>query len=272
MPGAHLRAMQALAAEVWHRRPDLLNVDASVGELAWVFGRGEPKWEIWRDREGDDALAWAYLDGDSLVWQVHPDRLDLLPEVLRSRPFATTNARTGFDLEPFDLVAAPDEPWHHLTTRKLVDLEPPTLPDGFRHVTMASNDDVAGFVAAHVAAWEGSTLTVGAYLRLMRTWPYRADLDVAVQADDGAIVGRAIVWLDDENGTAELEPVGVVPSHRGLGLAPAMLRFAMQRARDEGATTMVVGCRGDDAYPVPYRLYRSLGFESIARDVCWRRA
>jgi ribosomal protein S18 acetylase RimI-like enzyme len=262
--------MQRLGAEVWRLRPDLLNGDCSVGELAWVFARLDHEWKVWRD--GADVVAFAFFDGDSLVWQVHPERLDLLGAVLDSRPFELTHVSTGFDLSPFGFVRDDDAPWHHTNTRPLDgDIAEPTLPAGFRHVTMATAGDVAGFVGAHVRAWEGSKLDVTAYERVMRTWPYRADLDVAVQAPDGTFVATANVWLDEANATAELEPVGTDPAYRRLGIGRAMNLFAMHQARAAGARTMMVGCRGDDAYPIPRQLYWSVGFRSIARDVTWRR-
>jgi len=267
---ADLRAMQSLGAEVWRLRPELLNGDCTVGELAWVHARGDHQSRIWRD--GADVVAFAYLAGDDLVWLVHPARLDLMPEVLDSLEATTTHACTGWDLEPHGFVAAPDEPWTYLNARDLDALPEPTLPDGFRHVTMADVPDVAGFVTAHCAAWEGSSLSVPLYESVMHTWPYRADLDVAVQAPDGTLVATANVWLDEVNGTAELEPVGTDAAYRRLGLARAMCLFAMHRARDAGARTMLVASRGDDAYPIPRQLYWSMGFEPISRDVLYRRA
>ena len=47
--------------------------------------------------------------------------------------------------------------------------------------------------------------------------------------------------------------------------------FALQRLRDEGATTAIVACRGDDAYPVPAKLYESIGFREVWRTLPYRR-
>jgi hypothetical protein len=41
----------------------------------------------------------------------------------------------------------------------------------------------------------------------------------------------------------------------------------LQRFRDAGATQAIVGCRGDDAYPVPKRLYQSVGFSELTREL-----
>jgi hypothetical protein len=44
----------------------------------------------------------------------------------------------------------------------------------------------------------------------------------------------------------------------------------MQRLTSLGATSVAVACRGDDAYPVPARLYASVGFRRVFGDVLVR--
>lgn len=291
MDAGDVRSMQSLAAEVWRLRPEIVNIDATVGELAWVWGTSAHAADafdahIWRD--GHEVVAWAWwyppqelivsedrreIAPPSLVWQVHPDRVDLLDEVFASFEFGLTHARTCDTdaiaaLERRGFVAAPDEPWHHVNTRSLDELATPQLPDGFELVTI---DDVEAFVDGHRRAWEGSSLTAERYATVLATWPYRADLDVGVRAPQGSIVSRATGWLDEANGTVELEPVGTDPAYRQRGLARACNLFALHQAKAAGAATAIVGCRGDDAYPVPRRLYRSLGFTPIARDIAYIR-
>jgi len=58
----------------------------------------------------------------------------------------------------------------------------------------------------------------------------------------------------------------------GVGLGRAVDLFALQRLREEGATTALVACCGDDAYPVPLRLYESVGFREQWRRLAYRRA
>ncbi|HEX4905543.1 MAG TPA: hypothetical protein VFU93_08830 [Acidimicrobiales bacterium] len=289
MDADDVRAMQSLAATVWRLRPEIVNVDATVGELAWVWGTSAHEADsfdarIWRD--GDDVVAWAWryppqelivsedrreVSPPSLVWQVHPHRPDLLDEVFAAFAFGLTHVRTCDEdaiaaLERCGFGPAPDEPWHHLNTRSLDAIEPPVVPDGYELVTI---DDVEAFVDGHRRAWEGSSLTAERYETVMATWPYRADLDVGIRAPDGTIVSRATAWLDEANRTVELEPVGTDAAHRQRGLGRACNLFALLQARAAGATSAIVGCRGDDHYPVPRRLYWSIGFTPIARDVAY---
>lgn len=105
----------------------------------------------------------------------------------------------------------------------------------------------------------------------MSRWPYRPDLDVIAMTDDGEPVGSAIIWFDQSYDDGELEPVGVASTHRGQGLAAAMLRYGLGCLRAAGAAYAAVGARGDDDYPAPRHLYASVGFETFTSQQIVRR-
>jgi GNAT superfamily N-acetyltransferase len=132
---------------------------------------------------------------------------------------------------------------------------------------MAEVNDIALRVAVHRAAWEPSALTVEKYAGVTSTWPYRPEFDFVVVAPDGALACSALGWYDEANRTGEFEPVGTHPDHRRLGLASAVMLFGMQRFRAAGATHAIVGCRGDEDYPVPKLVYHGIGFREISRDM-----
>lgn len=97
---ADIRAMQQLASDVWRMRSDLVNVGATVGELAWIWGCNSQfgpwfKRRFWT--EGSDLLAFGWMWPPypmrvsvdrvetvpaSLTWQVHPERPELMDGVL----------------------------------------------------------------------------------------------------------------------------------------------------------------------------------------------
>ncbi|GGB44041.1 hypothetical protein GCM10011492_38860 [Flexivirga endophytica] len=58
---------------------------------------------------------------------------------------------------------------------------------------------------------------------------------------------------------------GAPPEHERKGLSRCVCRAVMSGARDIGASTAVVGPRGDNAYPVPRQLYASMGFRTVGR-------
>jgi hypothetical protein len=97
-------------------------------------------------------------------------------------------------------------------------LPEPVLPPGFqaRHVVGAA--DLGRRVAVHRAAFSPSRVTEASYANVMAAWPYRPELDWVVEAPDGRFAAFCLVWLDERNGTGELEPVGTHPAFRRRGL------------------------------------------------------
>jgi GNAT superfamily N-acetyltransferase len=297
-----LQLMQGLAQEVTAIRSDLLNGDATVGELAWVWAKDvdalNPFWRhrLWV-RDGRLA-AWGWVclpyrvprgDGTfreakaaKLTWQAHPARPGLLSEILdwyddvagevdrlltvqSADPQAQAIvAAHGY---AFDAEAGSDDgSWVQFNVRDLTDVPDPVLPEGFRFLT-AGEVSPADAVAAHRHAWPSSPFTEPAFERVQRTWPYRADLHVLVAAPDGTLVATAIVWLDEATRTAEFEPVGTHRDFRRRGLGTALQLHGMQRARAAGANRMLVACLGAPAHPAARGMYHGVGFHPLTRDL-----
>jgi GNAT superfamily N-acetyltransferase len=301
MTAADVRLMQGLAQRVTATRPDLVNSDASFGELAWNWGRGHaadgagwPRRLWW---SGGDLVAWGWAhlphqvrrsDGSVqditsayLAYQVHPDHAGLVDEVI------DWYDATAADLDRTVLACAGDEfalqrwaahgyttdpaalgdtgSWTQLNERDLTDVEQPVLPDGFRFRTAAEAGPAAA-VQAHVDAWAPSTYSAQGYAGLLQTATYRGDLHILVEAPDGTMASSTIMWLDEVNKTAEFEPVGTHPDYRRRGLGRAMLLHGMHRARAAGATHMTVACLGAPGHPRARGLYYSVGFHELSRD------
>jgi predicted N-acetyltransferase YhbS len=279
---AALPAMQALASRTWtpgsRQHP---------GQLAWSARYAPPEElghgpvELFRDA-GGTLVGWAWAEAadwiELCVDPEHPDVVEravawflLLAEhatvrttVLETEAHLLTGLRrAGFAVED-------DQPWfthHHLELGLL-----PPIPhvEGytFRSVGLDEAEDRA---ACHRAAWTPpggtSRVTGAAYRRVMRTPPYRPELDwVALDAHDH-MVASCLVWRDDVTGVALVEPVGCVPEHRGRGLAGAVSIAALHAARAAGSSLGLVCPRGDAAYPVPQRVYRAIGFRPGPRTL-----
>lgn len=300
-----VRLMQGLAQEVTILRAELLEGGATVGELAWIFGKDrEAIGDCWRHRlwprtDGSgrmDAWAWVSLpyrvrrsDGSiatphraSLTWQVHPDRPELLDEILEwydEQASAFTRCVTPQDADTEMLgrliahgythdteAASEDGDWHQFNRRSLAALSKPALPVGFRFRT-AADVGPASATRAHIDAWQPSTFTETGMAGVQTAWPYRDDLHVLVEAPNGALVATAIIWFDPVSRTAEFEPVGTHRAYRRQGLATALMWHGMHLARDAGAETMLVACVGASGHPAARGLYYGVGFEPFARDV-----
>ncbi|WP_062213883.1 N-acetyltransferase [Streptomyces sp. NBRC 109706] len=284
-----IELMQGLARRVTAVRPDLVNADASVGELAWNWGRGRATrgagWtcQLWFD--GSELVAWGWFrpqrDGACLGYQVHPDHAGLVDEVIDWYDRTAGNvertvvpcasdrfglerwAAHGYREDEGSLGDAGD--WTQMNERDLDELEEPALPDGFR---FRDADEVGpeAVVRAHVDAWARSTYTLEDYLGVRASAPYRGDLHLLVEAPDGTMAASAIMWFDEANSTVEFEPLGTHVDYRRRGLARAMMLHGMRRARAAGAIHATVACLGAPGHPAARELYYGVGFRPFVRD------
>ncbi|WP_424215960.1 GNAT family N-acetyltransferase (plasmid) [Streptomyces sp. BI20] len=295
-----VRLMQALAQRITALRPELVNSDASYGELAWNWGRDDGTRAVNSRRlwwAAGELVAWAWIrlphpaahdnraapaTAASLVHQVHPAHRKLVDDVIdwyettashldrtalpgAADTFALTRwTAHGYTPDPAGLGV--HGTWTRLNTRDLTHLRPPVLPPGFRFRTAdEAGPDAA--VRAHRDAWSPSTYSAEKYEGVRRTTAYRGDLHVLVEAPDGTMACSAIMWLDQANRTVQFEPVGTHPDHRRRGLARALLLHGMSRARAVGATHATVACLGAPGHRAPSALYESVGFRELSRDL-----
>ncbi|WP_432950580.1 GNAT family N-acetyltransferase [Kribbella sp. CA-253562] len=301
LTAADLPLMQGLAQRVTALRPDLVSADAAYGELAWIYGKGHATaGAAWPRRlwfSGDELVAWAWaflprrvtrndgsvaeINGASLSYQLHPDHLELVDEVIdwygvvaaglersvfptAAEDFALKRwAAHGYEPDVEALGDAGD--WTQLNQRDLTEIEQPVLPPGFRFRT-ADEAGPEAAVRAHQDAWPSSAYTAASYEGVRQTAAYRGDLHVLVEAPDGTMASSAIMWLDPVNRSIEFEPVGTHPGYRRLGLARAMMLHGMRLARAAGAGHATVVCLGAPGHPSARALYYGLGFRELSRD------
>ncbi|MEU0791198.1 GNAT family N-acetyltransferase [Amycolatopsis sp. NPDC005961] len=293
--------MQGLAQRITATRPELVNSDASYGELAWNWGRGHAADGAgWRRRlwfSDGELVAWGWaqlprrvrrtdgsvkdVTGAYLAHQVHPEHAGLVDDVITWFDATAENlertvlpcagdefalerwAAHGYETDPAAL--GDTGSWTQLTERDLVDIEEPVLPRGFRFRT-ADEAGPAAAVEAHVHAWTPTSYTAEAYEGVRRTPAYRGDLHILIEAPDGTMAASAILWLDEVNETVEFEPVGTHPGYRRLGLGRAMMLHGLHRARAAGARHATVACLGAPGHPRARGLYHGVGFREISRD------
>lgn len=301
LTAADVQLMQGLAQRVTATNPEMVNAEATYGELAWNWGKSHAAHgSTWPRRlwfAGGRLVAWAWAqlphrvlrsDGQwkdvtnaNLVYLVHPDHADLIDEVIDwydriaadvERTVVPT-ASDGFAVKQWTAHGYETDPvslgdtgfWTQLNQRDLTDVEKPVLPAGFRFRT-ADEAGPAAAVRAHVDAWAPSTYSAEAYQGVRQTAGYRGDLHLLVEAPDGTMAASTIMWLDEVNRTAEFEPVGTHPDFRRLGLARAMMLHGMRRVRALKASHVTVACLGAPGHPRARGLYYGLGFREISRD------
>jgi GNAT superfamily N-acetyltransferase len=268
-----VRAMQTLVQEAWAQVGPKNRFH--IGDVAWGVQSGDDeRIELW-DEDGH-VVAWGWLDGTHLEWQLDPRRPELLHDVLDwAQPATATSLES--DTSAAEILRergfAPDDdaPWFAYMQRDLDDVPEPSPPSGYALRTVRGPEDLAARTAVHRAAWEPSRMTEEKMRTTMSSWPYRFDLDCVAVAPDGSFASSVLAWLDEQNRVGEFEPVGTAPAHRRLGVGQAVNLFALRRLRDVGAETAIVYCRGDAAYPIPKLLYESVGFRRHDRTVRWAK-
>jgi ribosomal-protein-alanine N-acetyltransferase len=80
---------------------------------------------------------------------------------------------------------------------------------------------------------------------------------VVVRRPGEEIVGYIIFWQIRED--VQVNNVAVHPARRGLGLGEALMRYAIAKSREAGATFMTLEVRQSNTRAL--ELYRRLGFE-----------
>jgi predicted N-acetyltransferase YhbS len=141
-----------------------------------------------------------------------------------------------------------------------------TLPEGHRLQSMADENDLErrrkafGLGFNHPDPKEWPSLL--AYQEMQKAPDYRKDLDLYVVAPDGEFAAFCVIWWDEHNHMAMLEPVGTVPEHRRKGLARAVVLEAIRRVAALSAEKVLVG--SDQAF------YLSLGFEIKYAQHHWK--
>jgi predicted N-acetyltransferase YhbS len=270
-----LQLMLGLAQELW--RDDPRDVQCPYGRIAWWSANilhGESETRLWFD--GEQLVGWGWVTaGTELEFQVRPVHREVLDEILAwAGPAELMVQAHDADaierIEARGLVHMPSAPWMRLNARSLDDLPEPELPGGYSLRTVRPEDH-ASRAAAHRSAFRPSRFRDDVYEFVRATPPYRPDLDCVAVAPDGSVAAYTLAWLDEENKVGQFEPVGTHAEHQRRGLGRAVNLFALHRLRDEGATLGLVECRGDAAYPVPAKLYESVGFREISRQRAFRR-
>ncbi|MCB0104567.1 MAG: GNAT family N-acetyltransferase [Caldilineaceae bacterium] len=148
--------------------------------------------------------------------------------------------------------------WDWITERSLAEPVPePVLPAGFT-VRTATPDDADGLAAIRNNAFGGSWTGAVYHNQVMCSPGYDPAHELIVVAPDGRIAAFTVIRFDDLNKVGLFEPVGTHSEFRRLGLARAMMLYALQAMQHRGLKRAMVEHTADNA---PAReLYRSLGF------------
>ncbi len=246
--------------------------------------------------EQDERLVAAvFREGQSLYApQVDPDLPDLEPTLLdwlqadhrARRPADASDWPLRLEVYQWDtrrqahlLARGYEQQAEHAVHRRrsLVDaVEAPQLPGGYKLHAMQRTEEAKrryvqalGAIFPHYARhWEQAypdrTPTQRLKIAVQSTCPrqaapaYRRELDLCLETKAGELAAVCTFWFDARNELSIIEPMGVVPEHRGQGLARAIMLEGMRRSR-------VLGARwaGTTSYAEPaHQAYEAVGLQA----------
>jgi len=282
-PGSSLLRASRLVAECRAIHP---NGDyPHVGDVQWWFR--DPRlekpesWRFWDDKRGDDtAFCLAFAGSITLV--VHPrarcaglyrEMLDWAEANIAADTRASGQERADPSCCKATVTAADDDGpltallidsgyakagWHYLRHQGLLNGSAPctALPAGYRLRSARPADRDAQY-DLHLRAFSPYTgssrrAELQSMGRHQRTPGYDRAMDLVVESPSGQLVAECIAWADDVSQVGLVQPLGVDPDHRRMGLATSLVnearaRLAERHMRSIAATSIHPG----DGYDLP---------------------
>ena len=279
--------LQLLARRRWPlgRHPGGLGWELATDQLPEVL-------QVFRDDAGD-VNGWAGIERPGVL--TVEANASVVPEALACAVAAATGALLQITVADQDdalrsaVEAAgfsPEHPWYGSWRAASVDDRPVDVAGGCV-VRAVREDERRERIEVHRRAWRPEDLpwhpdhrpptTPGAessfgeaqFTRVQASWLYDRDLDLVVEAPDGQLVACCTASLDAELGVAEIEPLGVVPSHRRIGLAGALCLEVSARVAERGAREVFINAGPRADYPASGDAYAKAGFEARERGSIW---
>lgn len=251
------------------------------GDLSWQrfqHGGKDREWYTYLFEKDEILLAWGWLEPTGILnMMVHPSYpeltelvVDHFSKISQNKPLSVNMMESeGYMISGLlrkGFIEKTDGPFFIRMHRDLENLPEVSLPEGFSARYIDPGTDLEKRVDIHRKAFHPSRVTYDTYSKVMESPGYSPKLDWVVLAPDGSFASYCLIWNDPKTHIGLLEPVGTSPEYRRLGLSRAVCTLALMELKRSGGTGAIVHSRGDDAYPIPYRLYRSIGFREITRE------
>ncbi|MHA2025605.1 MAG: GNAT family N-acetyltransferase [Candidatus Thorarchaeota archaeon] len=242
-----------------------------LGQLVVWLDWGEigvslPWQPIVRPESDQEVVAVALIEHSKLLLKSHPlTRLEIWMELTSEQVDAMSSIYVPwYEKSGFNLKA--EEYFMDTQSSKLNELDH-SIPNGIEVVSMAdvANDELMDIVLRTfrsgsdkwVMSMTDSQLEGSAIAWLKRDETFDNDASI-VFMDDGKIIGYNV--MRNEEGSVEVGPIGVHPSHRGKGLGKALLLESVKRLKTKESQSVWLTVSTDNAYA--FKLYSDLGFEN----------
>jgi ribosomal protein S18 acetylase RimI-like enzyme len=167
-----------------------------------------------------------------------------------------------------------EDPWSQVLMQNSLGvlLDESSSPAGFIVRPLAGLNEAPAYVELHRTVFESRNMTEAWRARTLRRPEYHPDVDLVAVAPDGRLAAFCICWLQrDSSGTtrAQIEPTGVHPDFRQLGLGRAIVSEALRRLRRLGADHVFV--LTDNYRSAALHLYTAVGFQVLREVLIYRK-
>jgi ribosomal protein S18 acetylase RimI-like enzyme len=271
-----------------------------LADLPWRFNSPAlsipNQTRLWEDAAGE-LLAWAFLStwnciddfvrsrphADLLVesildWAVDCQRQQALATGEKPSLYATSRSDDPERIAHLERHHFIRDGWHtvHLARELRATIPDQVLPPGFTIRSFDGGRDIDAYVAMHRTAFGTNRMTAAWRRATLHDPHYEPSLDLVAVAPDGTLAAFCVCWitppLRSRGGArvAQVEPMGVQPDYRRLGLGRALLREGFRRARALGADRIDVDTF---SFSEPaLHAYESVGFRRVYEEYVFVRA
>jgi GNAT superfamily N-acetyltransferase len=130
------------------------------------------------------------------------------------------------------------------------------LPPGFRIESLAENGNIDDLIATERATFNSDYLDRNWFEGKSSAPSYSSDWSLSVISSEGQHVAFALVWVDDQNKVAQIDPVGTHPDFRRRGFAKALLSECFRLLHAAGIRRAYIESAPEPS--ISNRLYDSL--------------
>jgi ribosomal protein S18 acetylase RimI-like enzyme len=151
-------------------------------------------------------------------------------------------------------------------------LDDPSSPAGITIRPLSGPEEAPAYVELHRTVFESKNMTEAWRVRTLHRPEYVQDADLVAVAPDGRLAAFCICWLHRNSGgttSGQIEPAGVHPDFRRLGLGRAIISEALRRLRRLGAVNVCV--LTDNYRNAALNLYRAVGFQVLREVLIFRK-
>lgn len=131
------------------------------------------------------------------------------------------------------------------------------LPPGFQVATLAETGSREERIALERAVWNSPRLDELWFKGKSSSPIYSFDWDMLAVSPQGDLAAFILIWVDWQNHSAEIDPLGTHPDYRSQGIARALVTQAFQRLNAARIRWMTIESESDPQVPAN-RLYASL--------------